>query len=80
MISPTPPAKRSVDLNPSTSPTMSVDDFALVAGIARSTAFSAVHNNEIPSCRFGRRIRIPTAAVRRILALDAEAAGSHDGH
>ena len=36
----------------------------------RSSAFAAVHNGEVPSIRFGKRIRIPTAAVRRMLELD----------
>lgn len=57
-------------LDPTDRPTLSVDEFAIVAGISRSTAFAAVHSGEVPSIRFGKRIRIPTAAVRRMLSLD----------
>jgi excisionase family DNA binding protein len=60
-----------IDLDPATRPTISVDEFATVAGISRSSAFAAVHNGDVPHLRLGRRIRIPTAAVRRMLALDA---------
>lgn len=55
------------DLNPVEEPTMSVDRFAQVVGISRGSAFNAVKNGEVPSLRFGRRIRIPTAAVKRML-------------
>jgi len=65
-----------IDLDPVTKPTLSVDEFAAVAGISRSTAFAAVHSGAVPSMRFGKRIRISTAAVRRMLELDA---GSPDG-
>ncbi len=57
-------------LDPITKPTLSVDEFAIVAGISRSSAFAAVHAGTVPSMRFGKRIRIPTAAVRRMLELD----------
>ena len=62
-------------LDPADKPTLSVDEFAVVAGISRSSAFAAVHNGEVPSLRFGKRIRIPTAAVRRMLALDEPTSG-----
>jgi excisionase family DNA binding protein len=62
-----------ITLDPSDKPTLSVDEFATVAGISRSTAFAAVHSGEVPSMRFGKRIRIPTAAVRRMLELDGAA-------
>lgn len=59
-----------VTLDPTIKPTLSVDEFALLAGISRSTAFGAVARGEVPSLRFGKRIRIPTAAVRQMLQLD----------
>lgn len=59
-----------ITLDPITRPTLSVDEFATVAGISRSSAFAAVHAGNVPSIRFGKRIRIPTAAVRRMLELD----------
>jgi excisionase family DNA binding protein len=68
-----------VTLDPKITPTISVDEFAAVAGIARSTAFAAVRAGEVPSIRFGKRIRIPTAAVRRMLELDVVAEPASDG-
>jgi excisionase family DNA binding protein len=59
-----------IDLDPAAKPTLSVDEFAAVAGISRSNAFAAVHRGDVPSMRFGKRIRIPTAAVRRMFELD----------
>lgn len=59
-----------IDLDPTRRPTLSVDEFAVVAGISRSTAFIAVHDGTVPSLRFGGRIRIPTSAVRKLLQLD----------
>jgi len=59
-----------ITLDPTSRPTLSVDEFAIVAGISRSTAFAGAHGGEVPSMRFGKRIRIPTAAVRRLLELD----------
>ena len=64
-----------ITLDPTRKPTISVDEFAAVAGISRSSAFAAVRNGEVPSIRFGKRIRIPTAAVRRMLELDDLAGG-----
>lgn len=59
-----------IELDPTTRPTLSVDEFAVAAGIARSTAFAAVRDGSVPSIRFGKRIRIPTAAVRRMFEID----------
>lgn len=66
-----------VTLDPTTRPTISVDEFAVVAGISRSSAFAAVKAGEVPALRFGKRIRIPTAEVRRMLGLDATIGGDH---
>jgi excisionase family DNA binding protein len=63
-------------LDSAAKPTLSVDEFAAVTGISRSTAFAAVHNGEVPSMRFGKRIRIPTAAVRAMLELDSHGGGT----
>ncbi|MGK2947426.1 MAG: helix-turn-helix domain-containing protein [Acidimicrobiales bacterium] len=58
-----------VDLDPRTNPTLSVDEAAAVLGISRSSAFAAAHRGEIPTVRFGRRMRVPTAALRHLLSL-----------
>jgi excisionase family DNA binding protein len=51
-------------------PTMQVDDVAKALGLSRASAYEAVRTGEIPSIRIGRRIVVPTAAVRRMLLLD----------
>jgi excisionase family DNA binding protein len=58
-----------IELDPTNRPTMSVDEFAIAAGVGRGTAYEAVRLGQIPSIRLGRRIRIPTASVRRMLEL-----------
>lgn len=59
-----------VNLDPESRPTISIDEAAVVLGIARSSAFQAAHRGEIPTVRFGRRLRVPTAALRNMLGLD----------
>lgn len=56
--------------DPSVEPTMQVDQAAAALGISRGAAYNAVQTGEIPSIRIGRRIVVPTAAVRRMLLLD----------
>ncbi len=67
-----------IELDPAIKPTMSVEEFAAIAGIGRSSAFAAVHSGEVPALRFGKRIRIPTAAVVRMLGLDTQSRGGPD--
>ena len=57
--------------DPATQPTITVDELGELMGVSRSTAYESVRNGEIPSIRLGRRIVIPTAAVRRMLLIDA---------
>lgn len=49
---------------------LSVEEAASVLGIARGTAYAAVRAGEIPSVRVGKRLLVPTAALRRLLAVD----------
>jgi excisionase family DNA binding protein len=51
-------------------PTMQVDAVAKALGLSRAAAYNAIQTGEIPSLRIGRRIVVPTAAVRRMLQLD----------
>jgi excisionase family DNA binding protein len=51
-------------------PTMQVDDVAKALGVSRATVYTGVQTGEIPSIKLGRRIVVPTAAVRRMLQLD----------
>jgi len=66
------PIPETIDLDPTRRPTISVDELASVLDVARSTAFEAVRRGDVPAIRVGRRIRIPTAGVRRLLQLDSQ--------
>ena len=60
--------------DPSDHPTMTADQVAAALGISRNSTYVAIKTGEIPSIRLGSRILVPTAALRRMLALDPEAA------
>jgi excisionase family DNA binding protein len=49
---------------------MQVDRVAAALGLSRAATYNGVQTGEIPSIRIGRRIVVPTAAVRRMLLLD----------
>lgn len=49
---------------------MTVEDAAVALGIGRTAAYAAVKDGEIPSIRLGRRLVVPTAALRRMLFID----------
>jgi hypothetical protein len=40
-------------------------------GLGRSATYDAVARGDIPVLRWGRKIVVPTAALRRLLALDS---------
>lgn len=63
------------NLDPSTSPTTTIDEAAQLLGVSRNSAYAAVKAGELPSIRIGRRLLIPTAALRRMLMLDAVPSG-----
>ena len=58
--------------DPEEQPTMTVDEGAGYYGLSRGAMFAAVKRGAIPSFRVGRRILLPTAAVRRQLQIDAD--------
>jgi len=58
--------------DPAERPTLSVDETAELLAIGRSTAYGGIHSGQIPSIRVGTRIRVPTAAVLRLLQLEVE--------
>lgn len=60
--SPPPPA--ALDQLPLT---CSVPTAAKLLGIGRATAYKAAADGSIPSIRIGRCIRVPSAALRRLL-------------
>ena len=47
--------------------TVTVVEFARLAGISRTTAYECVRSGAIPSVRFGRRIVVPKWAVESAL-------------
>ena len=60
-----------------TSPTISVNQYAALMGVDRTTAYAAVKNGEVDAIRVGsKRIRIPSAPLRRLLGLDEAATGA----
>ena len=38
-----------------------------MVGLGRSAAYDAIRRGELPSIRFGRRIVVPVAALKRLL-------------
>ena len=61
--------------DPTVEPTIPVDRVAEIFGISRASAYEGVKTGAIPSIKIGRRIVVPTAAVRRMLLLDANESG-----
>jgi excisionase family DNA binding protein len=62
--------------DPTEQPTMTVEATGTALGISRTTAYEGVASGEIPSIRVGRRLLVPTAAVRRMLLLDQSGTGA----
>jgi excisionase family DNA binding protein len=60
----------TIQLDPSARPTMTIDATADLLGISRSSAYGAAKAGDIPTIRVGRRLLVPTAALRRMLQLD----------
>jgi excisionase family DNA binding protein len=57
--------------DPNVQPTMSVyPETAAILNLSKASAYAAVERGEIPSIRIGRRLLVPTAALRRMLQLD----------
>lgn len=51
-------------------PTMTVEDAGEALGISRGSAYEAARSGDLPTIRIGRRLVVPTAALRRMLMLD----------
>jgi excisionase family DNA binding protein len=47
--------------------TVSVPQAGAVMGLGRNTAYTAVQRGEIPVLKFGNRLRVPTARLRKML-------------
>ena len=50
-------------------PTLSVEEAGKLVGLGRSAAYEAARRGELPVLAFGRRRVVPTAALRRLLAI-----------
>jgi hypothetical protein len=61
--------------DPEDRPTLPVwPDVGHFLGLSKVSTYDAVARGEIPTIRIGRRLLVPTAALRRLLGLDAPAA------
>lgn len=61
------------------SPTTTVPLAGKALGISRNAAYAAAGRGELPTLRFGRRLIVPTAALRRMLGLVSLAPDASDG-
>lgn len=52
------------------SPTVTIETTARVLNVGRSSAYAAAAAGEIPTIRVGRRLLVPSAALRRMLQMD----------
>lgn len=58
--------------DPEVQPTMTIwPEAGRALGLSRSAAYDAANRGDIPVIRIGRVLRVPTAALRRILQLDS---------
>jgi len=55
--------------DPEEQPTLTVAEAAKLLRVSRDTLYAAVDRGEVPAFRWGRRIVIPTAALRALLHL-----------
>lgn len=54
-------------------PLLTVDELVeLVPKLGRTAAYESIRRGEIPSIKYGRKVFIPTAALRRSWGLDSE--------
>ena len=61
--------------SPEDRPTVPVwPDAGEALGLSRSASYDAAARGDIPTIRLGRRIVVPTAALRRMLQLDEKVA------
>ena len=51
-------------------PTLKPEELCVPLGLSRSSVYQGMACGELPSLRVGRRILVPTAALRAMLQLD----------
>ncbi len=54
--------------------TVTVEQAGRALGIGRNAAYAAAKRGDIPALKIGGAIRVPTAALRRMLGLDRDEA------
>lgn len=52
-------------------PTLSVEQAADLVGVGRNAAYRAAHRGDLPAFRVGRKLRIPTAGLLRLLCVES---------
>jgi hypothetical protein len=57
-------------------PWMPVEEAGAALGLGRSSSYEAARRGDLPTLRIGRRLVVPTAALRRLLQLDVSAPAS----
>ena len=55
--------------------TVSVEEAGEILGCSRNTAYEAVRRGEIPVIRIGKKIRVPKAALERLLNVEPAVSG-----
>lgn len=61
--------------SPEERPTLPVwPDAGRILGLSRQSTYDAATRGDLPTIRIGRRLLVPTAALRRMLQLDGNTA------
>jgi excisionase family DNA binding protein len=58
--------------------TVTVQEAATILGVGRNKAYEAARSGEIPTIRIGKRLLVPRAALKRLLAVGAQSLGVND--
>lgn len=58
---------------PDEKPVLTVEEAGALLDLGRSAAYDAARRGDIPTIAIGRRLLVPTAAIRRMLHLDEAA-------
>ena len=57
--------------DPRHQPVLTVPEAGRIVGLSRDAAYRAARTGELPTVRYGRSLRVPTAALLRQLGLDS---------
>jgi len=58
--------------------TLTVEEVATILGVGRNKVYEAAHSGEIPTIRIGKRLLVPRAALKRLLAVGDQPLGVND--